>query len=587
MNAQRTPPPTPTVLRGGLVYDGTGADPQSVDVWMRDGRIEALTPWGTREAPSDVEEIDVSGRWVTPGFVDLHTHYDAEIEVLPGLSESVRHGVTTVVLGSCGLSMVMGQPEALADMFCRVEGIPRDVVLPLLERTKTWDDPGSYLTHLDELSLGPNVAVMLGHSTIRAHVMGLGRSLEDGVTPSKDELGQMVHILEEALDEGYLGLSINTLPWDKMDGDAYRSRPTPSVYAKWSEYRAFMKVLRRRDAVFQGVPDVSAKLNAVHFFFGSLGWFRRSLRTMIITLLDARAERVSFRLVGFVAWLVNLVGGRFRLQSLPHAFDIWSDGLEVPVIEEFSAGTQALGLKDEEARSSLLRDPSYRRQFKREWRGWFAKAYHRDLDEATIVNAPDPALAGRSFAAVGKERGIDAVDAFLDLNADHGNALRWKSVIGNDRPRWVEWIASHPAVLIGFSDAGAHLRNMAFYNFGLRLLKRVRDAGLAGRPFMSVARAVHRLTAEIADFIGIDAGRLEAGRRADVVVIDPSALDDALERIEEAPMEGFADLSRLVRRNDAAVRGVWVGGHQAVEQGVPTDQLGHERLGRVLRRTTA
>ncbi|MEM6931528.1 MAG: amidohydrolase family protein, partial [Myxococcota bacterium] len=486
MNAPRTPPPPATVLRGGIVYDGTGGPPQPGDVWLRLGVVEAVTPPGQREATPDVEEIDVTGQWVVPGFVDLHTHYDAEVEVLPGLSESVRHGVTTVVLGSCGLSMVMGEPEGLADMFCRVEGIPRDVVLPLLRDTKDWDDPASYLEHLDGLALGPNVAALLGHSTIRAHVMGLGRSLDEGVRPSRDELTEMGQLLERALDAGYLGLSINTLPWDKMDGDAFRSRPTPSVYAKWSEYRSLMRILRRRDAVFQGVPDVSAKLNAVHFFLGSLGWFRRSLRTMIITLLDTRAERFSFRLVGLVAWLVNLFGGRFRLQSLPHMFDIWSDGLEVPVVEEFDAGTQALGLKDADARAALLRDPAYRRQFKREWRSWFAKAYHRNLDEATIVDAPDPSLAGRTFADVARERGIDPVDAFLDLNAEHGDALRWKSVIGNDRPRWVEWIASHPAVLIGFSDAGAHLRNMAFYNYGLRMLKRVRDAERAGRPFMTV-----------------------------------------------------------------------------------------------------
>lgn len=551
---------------------------------MRDGVVEALTPHGRRPATPDVEEIDVSGHWVMPGFVDLHTHYDAEVEVLPGLSESVRHGVTTVVLGSCGLSMVMGEPEALADMFCRVEGIPREVVLPLLRDTKDWDDPRSYLEHLEGLALGPNVAAMLGHSTIRAHVMGLGRSLDEAVRPTPSELSEMERLLETALDAGYLGLSINTLPWDKMDGEQFRSRPTPSVYARWSEYRTLMRILRRRDAVFQGVPDVSAKLNAVHFFLGSLGWFRRSLRTMIITLLDARAERFSFHLVGLVAWLVNQLGGRFRLQSLPHPFDIWSDGLEVPVVEEFDAGTQALGLKDAEARSALLRDPAYRRRFRREWRSWFAKAYHRDLDEATIVSAPDLTLAGRTFADVARERGIDPVDAFLDLNAEHGNDLRWKSVIGNDRPRWVEWIASHPAVLIGFSDAGAHLRNMAFYNFGLRLLKRVRDAEQAGRPFMTVERAVHRLTAEIADFIGVDAGRLVEGARADVVVIDPDALDDSLEAVHEAPMDGYAALHRLVRRNDAAVRGVWVGGHQAVDRGVPTELLGTERLGRVLRR---
>jgi N-acyl-D-aspartate/D-glutamate deacylase len=151
-------------------------------------------------------------------------------------------------------------------------------------------------------------------------------------------------------------------------------------------------------------------------------------------------------------------------------------------------------------------------------------------------------------------------------------------VIGNDRPEWLDWIVAHPAVLIGFSDAGAHLRNMAHYNFPLRLLRRARD-----RQVMPIGRAIRRLTGEIAEWLAIDAGRLAEGARADLVVIDPQGLDDDVDRIVEVEMPGFGGLRRLVRRNDRAIRAVMIGGRTVVEDGVPTPELGAIRAGRVLR----
>src|SRR5690606_6665472 len=148
----------------------------------------------------------------------------------------------------------------------------------------------------------------------------------------------------------------------------------------------------------------------------------------------------------------------------------------------------------------------------------------------------------------------------LDLLAEHGDALRWYTVVGNDRERWLRWIVEHPAVLIGFSDAGAHLRNMAYYNYPLRMLKLVRDAELRGEAFMRTGEAVRRLTSEIADWLGLDTGRIEAGARGDLVIVDPEGLDACVEDLHEAPLEGFADLQRLVRRNDDAVRSVIIGG---------------------------
>jgi N-acyl-D-aspartate/D-glutamate deacylase len=580
------------LIHGGTVYDGLGGRPLERDVLIRDGRIAALLePDASAALAGDEHErIDARGCWVTPGFIDLHTHYDAELELAPALAESVRHGVTTVVIGSCGLSMAIGDPVDLSDMFCRVEGIPRSAVKPLLERIKDWDGPASYFEHLQELALGPNVAALLGHSAIRAAAMGLGRSLDPRTSPTPAELDRMRGWVSESLDAGYLGLSVNTLPWDKMDGESYRSRPTPSVFASWSEYRSLARILRERGAILQGVPNVSTKLNVLLFALISAGLARRELKTMLIAMMDPAAARGIHRVIGTLARLTNrLLGGDLRFQALPNTFDMWVDGIEVPVFEEFGAGTEALHLEDPDARASLLRDPDYRRRFKRQWRNrLLGRAYHRDLGETRIVDCPAPELIGRSFAEIAAGQGGDPIDTLLDLVAEHGRALRWYTVVANDRPRWLEWIVGHPDVLIGFSDAGAHLRNMAYYNFPLRMLKLVRDASRAGRPFMTVERAVHRLTGEIADWLKLDAGRIEVGARADVVVIDPERLDGALESLHEAPMgelgAGFGELSRLVRRNDAAVRHVLIHGRVAFADAAFNPELGRVRgFGELLR----
>ncbi len=572
------------VIRGGTVFDGGGGEGQAGDVLVRDGRVEAIEPPNTPVA--DAQPIDARGAWVTPGFVDLHTHSDAELELAPALGESVRHGVTTVVLGSCGLSLAVGEPRDLADMFCRVEGIPRSTVAPLLEQNKDWDGPAGYLEHLARLPLGPHVANLLGHSTIRAHAMGLGRSLDARVRPTADEMHRMEALLREALDAGYLGLSINTLPWDKMDGDEFRSRPTPSVFGTWWEYRRLTRILRERGRVFQGVPNLRTKLNILLFLLESTGLVRRSLKTTIIALIDAKSSRGAFRLAAWLTRLCNwALRGNVRFQALPNPFDLWTDGMEVPVLEEIGAGTEALHLTTDEDRAKLLRDPDYRRRFKRQWASsLFGRAYHRDLYQTEIIDAPDRALLGKSFGQVGDERGTDPVDAYLDLVAEHGGALRWYTVVGNDRPRWLRWIMRHPGVLIGFSDAGAHLRNMAYYNFPLRMLQQVHQASEAGRPFMTVGRAVQRLTSEIAEWIGIEAGTLRVGDRADVAVVDPAGLGEDVDRIVEAPMPGFEGLKRLVRRNDDAVRAVLINGRLAYTPGRFVASLGQAPgFGQVLR----
>jgi 8-oxo-dGTP pyrophosphatase MutT (NUDIX family) len=148
--------------------------------------------------------------------------------------------------------------------------------------------------------------------------------------------------------------------------------------------------------------------------------------------------------------------------------------------------------------------------------------WHRDFHDATIVECPEKTLIGKSFGQIADERGLHPLDAFLDVLVENGERnVRWTTIVANHRPKHLNALAIDPSVHMGFSDAGAHLRNLAFYNFALKLLRRVRDAELAGKPFMTVEHAVHRLTAEVADWFGLPAGTLRKGDRADFVVIVP------------------------------------------------------------------
>jgi N-acyl-D-aspartate/D-glutamate deacylase len=334
----------------------------------------------------------------------------------------------------------------------------------------------------------------------------------------------------------------------------------------------------------QGLPNISTKYDLFLFFLESIGIARPSLKTTLVSLLDVRQNRLLYRAVGGLARFLNrFLCADVRFQALPVPFELFADGIDAPVFEEFGAGTAALHLADLAERGRLLRDAKYRRWFRRQWTNWLLPhVFHRDFNQSEIVACPDGALVGKSFAEVARERGGAALDVFLDLCAEYGDRLRWFTIIGNDRPFALRRIAAHPDVLLGFSDAGAHLRNMAYYNFPLRMLKLVRDAARDGIPFMSVERAVFRLTGEIADWLDLDAGRLTCGARADVAIIDPLGLTSILEDHVEAVMPEFGDYRRMVRRNDAAMTAVLVGGRIAVQNGVPVAHLGRSKFGTFL-----
>jgi N-acyl-D-aspartate/D-glutamate deacylase len=566
------------LIKNGLFFDGTGAPGAIRHIGIRDGKIASISA-----SPLDEHAcgrvIDAQSRWVTPGFIDMHTHYDAELVAAPALKESIRHGVTTVMIGSCSISMVLSAPEDCADLFTRVESVPREHVLPMLKQRKTWSSPKEYAAFLDSHPLGPNISSFLGHSDLRVAVLGLKNAVDPDYKPSEADYQRMESLLEASLDEGLLGLSSMTNPWDKLDGDRERSKSLPSVYAPWREYARLNKVLRRRQRIHQGAPNLVSKLNVLAFLWDSMGlWLRKPLKTTLITLMDVKADPWLAPLLGPLTRLVNrLTQANFRWQTLPVPFETYADGMEFVVFEEFPAGQAALHLASHDLRNELFRDPAYRQQFRQDVDKRFGpRVWHRDFDDAWIVACPDSRVVGKTVGELARARQIHPGDLFLDLLVEHGPHLRWRTVLANHRPEVVAKLVAEPSTLIGFADSGAHIRNMAFYNFAVRFLKLVQDAQASGKPVMPLEKAIWRLTGELGEWFGIDAGTLTIGKRADLVVIDPARLDDSLSQYQEAPMEAFGGLQRMVNRG-AAVDAVVINGRVAFADQRFAEDLGKAR----------
>ncbi|WFR72066.1 amidohydrolase family protein [Prescottella defluvii] len=574
-----------TIVKNGRWFDGTGAPSATRSLGIRDGRVATVSaePLDETDCP---HVIDAAGKWVIPGMLDIHTHYDVEVLLRPQLDESVRHGITTVFVGSCSLSTVHVGPSDAGDLFGRVEAIPRRHVVDGLEELKTWNSAREYIAALESLPLGANVSAFIGHSDMRAALMGLDRATRKEVKPTAAELAAMEAQLTEALDAGFVGMSSQQLMFDKLDGEVCRSRTLPSTYATAKERRRLNAILRRRRRALQGGPDVARPQSMMVMALSSLGIFRKPLKTSLLSAADVKAIPGVVKIFPLMAKVLNGLGGDFRWQHLPVPFEVYSDGIDLPVFEEFGSGAAALHLSNQiDARRELLADEDYRRRFRKDYdQKYGPRVWHRDFFDAEIVECPDESVIGKTFGQVGEDRGgVHPVDAFLDLVVEYGPKVRWRTTISNHRPEVLNTLAADPGVQLGFSDAGAHLRNMAFYNFGLRFLRRVRDAEQAGTPFLSVEQAVHRVTGELADWYGLDAGHLREGDRADLVVVDPEHLDDSLDTYAECPVPEYDNLSRMVNRNDDAVSAVFVGGDYVFGNGEPAPALGNRRTGRFLR----
>lgn len=552
------------LIENGTVYTGNpNQKAKTLSILIENGVIKQVSEQSI-SVSNEVKKIDASGMWVMPGFLDTHTHYDAEIIASPGLKESARHGVTTVVLGSCSVSAIYNNPEETSDCFTRVEAIPREVMLPLMEQKKTWNSPKEWIEYIESSSLGINVSAFVGHSDLRVKVMGMERSVKEGEKATEKERKEMELLLKDALDAGFLGMSTMDSPWDKMDGEKYWSHKTPSFYASWKERRNLIELLRKENAILQGAPNLVTRVSAGNYMMASTGIFRKPLKTTMIAMMDLIGDRYILNLTNFLSTLFNKgFKADFRMQSPPVPFTVYYDGVDSVMFEEFPSGEALRDLaKNLERRNKKMKDPAFRNAFKKEIKNKFApKVWHKDLSKSIMLKCPDQSLIGKDFYTVAMERGEHPVDTFLDLIIDYDKQISWTTTIANDRKEKYKTLYDNSNNLISFSDAGAHLNNMAFYDFPLQMIKRVHDSISTNQPLMSMEKCVWRLTKELADWFNIEGGEIVEGKPADIVLIDPSKLGNITGKVEEAPIEEFNQYPRLVNRHQGVVCQVIVNGN--------------------------
>ncbi|MEF8715431.1 MAG: Mpo1-like protein [Accumulibacter sp.] len=561
------------LLKGGLVFDGTGAPPVCADIGIVAGRIVRLAP-GIDEAARTTR--DVGGQWIVPGFIDIHTHYDVEVEIAPGLAESVRHGVTSVVMGNCSLSLTVGEAPDLADIFLRVESLPAPLVRKWLAQSVSWGSPQAYLAHLRSLPLGPNVAPLLGHSALRAAVMGLERSLHEAA--SDDDLARMRALAGQALDAGCFGISVDMVHWHKVSG-AFAGRSVPSHYADAREYRMLADLCRERDAVFQVTPNPQNGRSFLLILAMSTGLFRPPLRATVLSALDMSDHPQLWRLFPLITFVVNrLLGGNLRFQTLAEPFAIYADGPITPLFEEFAAGVELNSCATAQARRALWASDTFRARFRADWQRRELRTFHRDPARMWIVASPEADHIGRSVAEIAAARGSDATATLIDLLATHDEQLRWVACGANERPAIRRRLLAHRYIHPGFTDAGAHSRNLAFFDGALAVLREAVSTAC-----MSPERAIARVTGEVARWFNLDAGELREGRRADLVLLSPAALQIALPAPVEIADPMLEGARRMVKRGSAAaVASVFIAGIEVVRDGEPLPVLGTVPTGTLL-----
>jgi N-acyl-D-aspartate/D-glutamate deacylase len=561
------------VLRGGLLFDGTGAAPRHRDVGIVSGRISRIA----ERIDTPARQVrDAQGLWIAPGFVDIHTHYDVEVEIAPGLAESVRHGVTTVVMGNCSLSLVAGEPQDLADIFLRVESMPAALVRRWLAKSVAWDSPRAYLDHLRQLALGPNVAALAGHSALRTAVMGLKRSLHDKATEA--ELARMRSLAEAALDAGCIGISVDMVHWHKVSGE-FAGRSVPSHYADSREYKMLADVCRERDAVFQVTPNPQRAGSFFLILAMALGIARPPLRVTVLSALDMTDHPQLWRIFPVVAFVVNrLLGGNLRFQTLTEPFALYGDGPLTPLFEEFGSGVALNSCADAAARAALWRSPGFKDRFRADWERNERRTFHRDTARMTIVASPEPTHVGRTIAEIAQSQHLDTTSTLIQLLERFDTRLRWVACGANERAAIRERLLSHRHIMPGFTDAGAHSRNIAFFDGALTLLRQAVTSG-----FMSPQRAIARLTGEPARWFNVDAGEIRIGARADLLLLHPAALREPVPAPLEVQDPLLDGAHRMVKRgSENVLAGVYVSGVEVVSDGQPCPALGSERTGKVL-----
>jgi N-acyl-D-aspartate/D-glutamate deacylase len=503
-------------ISGGTIVDGTGAPRFRGDVGIRDGRIVAVGE--VSEAAR--ETIDATGRIVAPGFVDVHTHYDAQVFWDPSLSPSCYHGVTTVVGGFCGFSIAPITPEAadyIKPMLARVEGMPLDT----LDKAVPWNwrSFGDYLGLLDG-KIGLNAGFFAGHSPIRRIVMG-ERAVGGKATP--EDMEKMKALLDESLAQGALGFSTTVAPTHN-DGDG---NPVPSRWADHDEFCELARVVSKHEGTgLEFLPDVKFDEDTAKLLtdFSIAGQRPVNWNVLIVTGRPDAAEMAEHQLS--ITDYARERGGEIIALTVPVTPDVFMNLRTGFVFDALPGIWREVFKWPVEERIEKFKDPAFRKQL---------AADAATVDQATLMKAigafdeylimgthkeENKHLVGRRVGDIARERGVAPIDALLDLALDEDlNTLFRPEHGGHDRKTFeIRGRLWHDdRTLIGASDAGAHLDLIDTFAFSTNVLQ----LGVREHKVISLETAIQKMTQRPAQYFGlIDRGTIAEGNFADIVIFD-------------------------------------------------------------------
>jgi N-acyl-D-amino-acid deacylase len=536
--------PAEIVIRGGTVYDGSGAPGRVADVAIADGVIREIGASldGTRV-------LDASGCAVSPGFIDIHTHYDAQVFWDPALRPSSYHGVTTVIAGNCGFSIAPTRPEHHDVIVGTLENVedmdPATLIAGVAWEFETFPE---YLESVRRRGTLVNFTAYIGHSALRLYVMG-DAAYERAAT--RDETDRMCALVREAIEFGAAGFSTSfSYAHRGVDG-----KPVPSRFAERDEVEAlFLAAGETGKGVVLITPGEQCSYEDVYM------WQPRVGRPFTYPLFASPGGR-HLKPVGL------------HQQGLQSGARVWPQVTPRPLTMQFtmadpySLNTGAvfgeLMKVGRAVRLAAYRDP--------EWRALAAS----DLEHSQMKprwetfevseSGRFPELQGRRVTDLARERGCSPLDVICEIAVAEDLATRFRAYIANDEVDAVAHLLTHESVALGLSDAGAHIDQLCDAPVPTDLL----GTWVRERKIMPLERAVRKLTGEPADMFGFARrGYLREGDWADVCVFDPQTIGTGpTRRVRDFP----ADAERLTAEEPTGVRHVLVNGTPIRVDGVQCD----------------
>ncbi len=562
-----------TLIKNGTVVDGTGLPGYRADVGIRDGIVTAI---GKLAGESAQQVIDADGQVVAPGFVDGHTHMDAQV-FWDGLGmNSCWHGVTTVVMGNCGFTMAPcteRDKSLVLHNFERAEDIAPEAMEAGIPWT--WETFPEYFDAVDALPKGLNYAGYVGHSALRTHVMG-ARAMEEEA--SEDDLVAMKRALADSMRAGAIGLSTSR-------SGAHRTplgKPVASRVASWDEFSALVGVLaelgtgivemarenvipdpEKRHLEHQRVKDLCLS-SGVPFTFGS-SWYRRKnpdlWREQFRMVDECVAAGGRMLIQGTATWNGSLRS--FETMTPYDYIAVWKDFRKLPLAE------QEKGLRDPAMRKKLV-DAVHAHTHKPD--PALPNAFQRPVDWNWVFPLTRPLPPYPSIADIAKERSNqDPVETFIDLALEHHLKLFFVQPSNNEDQDFCLAMIRHPRTAVTFSDAGAHVATTINPVHGHLLGHWVR-----AKQALTLEAAVRKITFDVAAFWGLKGrGWLREGNCADVVVFDPDTIAPAMpELVHDLP----AGQPRISQKSDGILCTL-VNGELFIREGEHTGAL----AGRLLR----